>query len=116
AHHQRIARHVARDHRASPHERITPDRRPTYDRTVRPEGRAPPHESRTQLLHPSDLAARIEDVGEHHRRPAEHAIFEGHSLVHGDDVLDLDPVTDRDVGADYDILSDPSVLAHSGSL
>src|SRR5262249_43488594 len=89
---------------------------PTDNGAVRPEGRAPAHESRTQLLHASDFAARIEDVGEHHRRPAKHAVFEGHPLVHRHVVLDLDAVADRDIGANDVVLSDTAVLAYPGAL
>jgi hypothetical protein len=44
------------------------------------------------------MAAWIDDVREHHRRPAEHVVFEDHAGVERDVVLDLDVVADVTFG------------------
>ena len=57
------------------------------------------------------VAARIDDVGEHHRRPAEHVVFEDHAGVERHVVLDLDVVADDHVRRDDHVLPDVAAAA-----
>src|SRR5262249_27434231 len=58
-----------------------------------------------------DVAARVHHVGEHHRRPAEHVVFEDAARVDRDVVLDLDVVADGHVGRDHHVLPDIAARA-----
>ena len=57
-----------------------------------------------------ELAARIEHVGEDHRRAAEDVILQGHPLVDRHVVLDLDMIADGDVVAHVDVLPQGALL------
>src|SRR6185312_9485199 len=53
-----------------------------------------------------NMAARIGDVGEDHRRAAKHIVFEDDAGIHRNIVLNLDVVADLHVGRYDDVLSD----------
>ena len=55
------------------------------------------------------------DVGEHHRRPAEHVVFERDAGVDRHVVLDLDVVADHDARRHDDVLADVAATADAGA-
>ena len=52
------------------------------------------------------VAARVDDVGEDHRRPAEHVVLELHALVDRHVVLDLHVVADLRAVHHHDVLAE----------
>src|SRR6185312_7590117 len=89
ADHQRVWRNVLRHDCSRANETELSQRGAADDRRVGSDGRTALHESCAVFVLPRHVAARIDDVGEHHRRPAEHVIFERHTFVDGNVVLDL---------------------------
>ena len=81
------------------------------DRRVRADRRAAPHERPPVLVLARDVAARIDDVREHHRRPAEHVVLELDALVDRDVVLDLHVVADPRAVHHDDVLAERAALA-----
>jgi len=63
----------------------------------------------------ADGRARVEDVGEHATRPAEHIVFKFDALVEGDIVLNFAAIADRDIRSDHGALTDSHVLADDGT-
>ena len=87
--HQRVGRHVLRDHRAGRDEAYSPSVWPqtivALAPIVAPRLTSVGRNSDFAL----DLGARVVDVGEDAGRAAEHAVLEGHALIDRDIVLDL---------------------------
>src|SRR5438445_2043760 len=81
AHHERVRRDVGRHHGARADERVLAEGDATHDRRVRANRRAPLHERGAVLVFARHVAARVQHVGEHARRPAEHVVLESHALV-----------------------------------
>lgn len=86
---EREIRYVARDYCTRSHKGISPNRHTADHCTIRTQGGTPAHERRKKFVLPLNLGARIEDVGEHHRRPTEHPVFERHCIIYRDVVLYL---------------------------
>ena len=109
ADHEREIRHIPCDDGAGTHECILSDRDAADDRAVRTQGRSAPDQSRPQLVHPADLAARIVNIGKNHRRAAEDVVFEGDAFIDRYVILDFHTVADTDIRADDHVLADAAV-------
>src|SRR5687767_1730670 len=109
--HDRVVGHVARDHRARSHEAVLPERHATHDGRVRSDRGAAPHQRLLVFGLALDVAARVDHVGEHHRRSAEHVVLEDHARVDRDVVLDLHVVADAALRGDDHVLPDVAAFA-----
>src|SRR5690348_11419494 len=89
---QSESRHVVRDHRTGGHKRVFTQYDATYDGRVRADGGTAFYHGVPVLILTFYFAARVDDVGEHHARTAEHVVFEGDVVVYRDVVLNLDVV------------------------
>ncbi len=82
------------------------------DGAVGPQGGTFFNDGETYLVHLADLGPWVVDVGEHHGRTTEDAVFQGDALVNGDVVLDLAFVADGNVRTDDHVLTDVAVIAN----
>ncbi len=114
AHHERIIGHITRHHRARADERVAANGHPANNRGVGADGRAPAHQRGLELALALDLAARIDDVGEDHGRPAEDVIFQNDAIVHRDVVLNFDAIADDRVVVHEHVLAQVAALADAG--
>src|SRR5262245_1183012 len=106
-----VVRHVARDHGARADEAVLAERHAADDGGVGTDRCAAAHERLLVLLLALDVAARVDHVGEHHRRTAEHVVLEDHAGVYGDVVLHLHIVADAALRRDDHVLPDVAALA-----
>jgi hypothetical protein len=111
SHNQRKIRNISGHHGTRADESVLAYGYSAHDRAVRAESRSFTYQSRSQFVHPPDLAARIEYVRKHHRGTAEYVILKGHAVIDGDIILDFDSVADGNIRANNDILPDPAILA-----
>src|SRR5213592_2338333 len=111
AHHQRVRRDVGRHDRAGADERVLAERDAAQDRGVGADGAAPLHARGAVLVLARHVAPRVQHVGEHARRPAEHIVLQGHAFVDRDVVLDLDVVADARTGHHHHVLAQVAALA-----
>ena len=81
AHHQRIGGHIPIDDGAGANEGVFTHGVAADDGAIGPQGRAALDQRRLQFGHAGDLAPWIKHVREHHRRPAEHMIFERDAFI-----------------------------------
>src|SRR5213596_2116308 len=115
AHHQRVRRDVGRHDRAGADERVLAERDAAQDRGVGTDGAAPLHARGAVLVLARHVAPRVQHVGEHARRPAEHIVLQGHAFVDRDVVLDLDVVADLRAGHHHHVLAQVAALADDGA-
>ncbi len=97
--------------RARSNETMPAQRDAAQNRSVRADRCAPAHERRTILRLAFDIRARIDYVGEHHRRAEEDVVLDRHARVHGNVVLDLHPVADGAARRNHHVLTDVTTLA-----
>src|SRR5690348_7138037 len=116
AHHQAVGRHIRRHHGARADEGVLAEGGAADDRGVRADRGAPPHPGLPVLVLPGHVAPRVEHVGEHARRPAEHIVLEVHAFVDRHVVLDLHVVADRGARHHHDVLAEARALADHRAL
>src|SRR6185369_14459228 len=95
--------------------RVPADGVTAYHRRIRAERGAAADRRRPVLVFSRYVAARVHHVREHHRRTAEHVVFEDHTGVDRHVVLNLDVVADGDAGRNHDVLTDVAALADAGA-
>jgi hypothetical protein len=105
---------ILQNDRASADKGVLADGHATDDCAVGPKRRTQPDQRRTELVHPPDLAARVEHIGEDHGWTAKDMILKGHSFIHRDVVLYFDPIADVHVWTDHHVLADPTILSNPG--
>ena len=88
----------------------------TQNRAVGSQCRAFLDQGSFQLTHPRDLASRIDDIGEYHRRTTEHVILQRYAFIDGNIILYLYTLSDADIGTDDDILSNSAIFPYPGTL
>src|SRR5438105_3091701 len=92
-------------------ERVLAERDPAQNRGVGADG-APPFDARgSVLVLARHVAPRVQHVGEHARRPAEHIVLQGHAFVDRHVVLDLDVVADPRARHHHHVLAQIAPLA-----
>src|SRR5438105_2449881 len=111
ADHQRVILDVMRDDGAGADERILTERDAADDRRVCADAGSTPHACCAVFVLSRDVAPRIDDVGEHHRRSAEHVVLQLDALIHTHVVLDLAISSDARAVHHDDILSKTTMLA-----
>src|SRR3954464_2147756 len=111
SHHQRVGGHIPGDHAPGADERVLVERDTADHGRIRADGRALSHQRALVFVLARHVTARIDHVGEHHRRPTKHVVFEHHTLVHRDVVLNLDVVAYADAVHPYHVLSERAPLA-----
>ncbi len=112
--HQRIIGHIAGHHRASTDKAIASEGDTADDGGIRANGGAFFHQGGFVLMLAGHMAARVDDIGEDHRRTEEDIVLDDHAGVERDIVLDLDIVPDDDIGCDEHILPDRAVCTDCG--
>src|SRR6266540_349678 len=111
AYYERVRRYVAGHHAARADEGIFSERHAADDRSVCSDRAAAPDEGFPVFGFPRHMTARIDDVGEHHRRTAENVVLDLDAFVDRNVVLDLHVVSDAHAVHDDDILPEGAPLA-----
>src|SRR5206468_4606665 len=111
---QRKIRNIAGYDGARSHKGKTPDRESTENGCVRSQGDPLPDKRWAVLMLPGDVAAGVDHIREHDRRPAEHAVFQRHAVVDRNVVLDFDASAHDGAGGDKDVLADGTPRAKRG--
>lgn len=75
---QAVIRDIPGHHCACADKAIIPQGNPAYDRRVRPDGRATLHQCGAVLVLAVNVAARVEHIGENHRRTQEGVVFDSY--------------------------------------
>jgi len=109
--HQRVIGHIAGHHRAGTDEAIASQGDTANNGGIRANGSAFFHQGGFVLMLAGHMTARVDDIGEDHRRTEEDIVLDDHAGVERDIVLDLDIVPDDDIGCDEHILPDRAVCA-----
>ena len=113
--HQRVSRDILVDDCARTDEGELADGDAAHDGAVGTQRGAALDQGVAVFVFAFDERARVVDVGEHHARAAEHALFQGDVVVHRDVVLHLALVADDDLVADEDVLAQGHALADAGA-
>jgi len=85
-----------------------------HDDGICSDGGSASYQRRLVFMLADDMATWVDDVREHHARPAKYVIFEHYRIVHRDIVLDFDVVADHGV-ADVNILAERTVGTDLGA-
>src|SRR5450755_4494577 len=81
AEHQCVGRNVARDNGARTDERIFAYYVSADDRRVGADSRAALDQGSKVFVFARNMAARVDDIGKNHARPAEYIVFKRHVVV-----------------------------------
>ncbi len=114
--HQSVIGNVAGDHRPGADERIAADRRAAHHRAIGTERRALAYQRGAVFVLAGHVAARVHDVGEDHRRPAEYVVFQNAAGINRNIVLNFDVIADHHVRGNHHVLADVAVGADAGIL
>src|SRR4030095_13371995 len=110
---ERVVGNVPGHHRAGADKGVGANRVAAQHRAVGAETGAALDQRRPELIAARHVTARVDDVGEHHGRPAEDVVFERDPGVNRHVVLDLDVVTNHDLRRDDDVLAEVAAAADS---
>src|SRR5262245_14748096 len=107
--HQCMGRNITCHHGTCGNETVFPEHVATHNRGVGTDGCAAFDQRVLKFAFALDLRARVVDVGEHTRWPAEHTILQSYALIDGDIVLDFYVVADRHLWANHDVLANVAI-------
>ena len=103
---ERVIGHIARDDGACADKAIPAQGDAANDGSVRANACAALDQGCLIFFLAVDMAARVDDVCQHHGRPKKNIVFHHDPSVKRDIVLNFDVITDDDVSGNKNILAD----------
>lgn len=116
AHHERIGRHIFRNHRTGSNHAIFAEGMAADNRRIGSYRATFLQNRRAKLFLARDEGTRVNHVGEHHARSEKDIVFADHAGIDRHVVLHLAAAAQFDSRAHYDILPDIAIFANRAAL